>query len=144
MKCHMQKAAHHACETEPREFACCALSQHAYWLQVASILNDLIVEAYGETCGTKQLTDEAIEQRFAHRFGAISPPSPGLRGTAERTANVVLAWALRGVCGTQGDCVVPLSNVTDVRKAELNVLRQQGDLAWVTLLTCASEVNVLR
>lgn len=140
MECHARKAAHYACEVEPRTFACCTHTQYATWLRVAQLLSELILETYGETCGTAHLDDDEIERRFAHRFGEIlrSLPDEGVRGVAKRTARNVLAWAWKGVCDERGG-VCPEVNVTAVDAAAVDALRVQNDLAWSTALVCVPE-----
>lgn len=140
MECHAGKAAHYACEVEPRTFACCANTQYHTWLRVAMLLSELILETYGERCGTAHLDDAQIEQRFAQRFGAIlkTLPDAGVRGVARRTARNVLAWAWKGVCDERGD-VCPHVNVTAEDAAAVDALRVQNDLAWATALVCLPE-----
>jgi hypothetical protein len=140
MECHAHKAAHYACEVEPRTFACCAHTQYHTWLRVATLLSELIYEAYGDECGTPHLDDAEIERRFAQRFGDIlrSLPDEGVRGVARRTARNVIAWAWKGVCDERGG-VCPPVNVSAVDAAAVDALRVQNDLAWSTALVCAPE-----
>lgn len=140
MECHAGKAAHYACEVEPRTFACCAHTQYHTWLRVATLLSELIYETYGDTCGTARLSDTEVERRFAQRFGDIlrTLPEEGVRGVARRTARNVLGWAWKGVCEERGD-VCPHVNVTAVDAAAVDALRVQNDLAWATALVCAPE-----
>lgn len=139
MECHMAKAAHLACETAPRPFACCTFTQHHTWLRVARVLSDLILTAYGDQCGTRLVADALLERAFAHRVGEIvrTLPVDGVDGRARRAALATVAWALRGACGDgRRDACRPLDNVTAVQRAELDALRDQGDAAWLTALAC--------
>ena len=140
MECHAGKAARVACETDPRTFACCANTQYHTWLRAATLLSELILEAYGERCGTPLLDDHEIERRFEQRFGDIlrTLPEDGVRGVARRTARNTLAWAWKGVCDERGG-VCPPVNVSAVDAAAVDALRVQSDLAWSTTLACVPE-----
>lgn len=136
MQCHMDKAARHACETSPREFACCAHTQHATWLRVAGLLSTLIVDAYGDTCGTPRLADAEVEARFAAGFAALvdAPPEAGVGGAALRAWRTTLAWAWRGVCEAGACPDVPAADAATL--AALAGLRDQGDAGFAGALVC--------
>ena len=139
-ECHLRKAAHHACEVQPRPFACCSHTQYHTWVRVAHLLSDLIYRAYGETCGSKRMTDAALEHVFAQRFGALVDglPDEGVQGVARRTARSVLAWGYKGVCEERGGaCPTVDANATTL--AALHALQGQSDLAWVAALACTPD-----
>ena len=136
MECHLRRAAQIACEEEPREVACCAHTQYHTWVRVARVLADLVAFAYGERCGTARASDDAVRDAFASRFGAIvdTIPDDGVRGAARQSAEQVLAWAWRGVCGDHG---CPQVNASISALRALDTLSRQGPLAWAGGLLCA-------
>jgi hypothetical protein len=138
MECHMARAARHACEVEPRAFACCAHTQHATWLRVARLLSALIVDAYGDACGTPRLADAEVEARFAQGFAALvdDAPGAGVNGEAARAWRATLAWAWRGVCEARaGGCpAVPAADAAAL--AAIAGVRDQSDVAFVGALAC--------
>lgn len=143
MECHAGKAAYHACEVEPRTFACAANTQYHTWLRVAQLLSELIVETYGDRCGTPMLSDAEVEALFSERFGAIlaSLPPAGVRDVAERTARTVVAWAWKGVCDERGGvCPVEVKGgATPEQLSAVDALRKQSELAWAAALVSLPE-----
>jgi hypothetical protein len=142
MECHMRKASRSACDEHPRSaFACCALMQHYSWLRVASALQSTIADAYGVSCGSRRMSDAAIEEAFARRVGDIvaTAPDDGVRGVARRTAHSVVAWAVRGACDRERDDCVALRNVSAVDRAAIHALQDQSDVAWAAALACPIE-----
>jgi hypothetical protein len=142
MECHVARAARHACEVEPRAFACCAHTQHATWLRVARLLSALIVDAYGDACGTPRLADAEVEARFAAGFAALvdDAPAAGVDGAALRAWRTTLAWAWRGVCEARaGGCpAVPAADAAAL--AAIAGLRDQGDVGFAGALVCTPAV----
>jgi hypothetical protein len=134
MECHMGKAAEHACETDPRTFACCAHTQYYTWLRVARILSDLITFTYGDQCGSRKRSDDEILALFRERFESLldTLPDEGVEGVALRTARVVIAWAWRGICEAHG-CP---DDVEGEGLSEIQSLADQTDISWATLLVC--------
>lgn len=136
-ECHLAKAAHHACEVEPRAYACCAHTQYHTWVRVAHLLSDLILQAYGERCGSRRVDDATLEATFADRFGALveALPDAGVDGVARRVARNVFAWGFKGVCENRNG-LCPAVTATPERLASLHALAEQTDLAWATALAC--------
>ena len=75
MECHMAKAAHHACEVEPRAFPCCTFTQHHTWLRVAAALSSPPTSR--ARTGRRSRSDEApMGARPRVGGGGASPASP--------------------------------------------------------------------
>ena len=139
MDCHISKARDIACETSPRAFACCAFSQYATWLKVASLLSRLILLKYGAHCGTPVLDDAAVLEAYADQAGALlrGLPDAGVGGEARRAALTTVAWALKGVANARNGDLPPL-NATGVLEThvQLEALRHQSDVTFLTALAC--------
>ena len=129
----------HACEDDPRVFACCAHTQHYTWLRVARLLSELIVDAYGDQCGSRLATDAALESTFRERFGAlvraVQEEPEGVEGTRRSTAWATLAWAYRGVCEERGHRC-PDVNASLGLRTTLDTLAARSDLTWTAERVC--------
>ena len=136
MECHLKAAAASSCESTPRAFACCALTEYYTWLRVATSLSQIITSVYGETCGTAVNASAALPL-FAQKFGRIVSdlPSAGPDDAATRAARAVLAWAWKGVCDARnGDC--PLVDAPALAVAPIQAMSEQTPLALTAALSC--------
>lgn len=142
MDCHVSKARDIACETSPRAFACCAFSQYATWLKVASLLSRLILLKYGARCGTPLVDDATVLQAYGEQAGALlrGLPDAGVGGEARRAALATVAWALKGVADARNGDLPPL-NATGALEThtQLDALRRQSDLTFLTALACVPD-----
>ncbi len=138
MLCHATRARISACDARPRRYACCSFAQYETWLRCAEILSRLIVEKYGDKCGTAMTTDAQIMssfQQYLHETINHLPPD-GVDGIGRQTAMITLAWALKGICDARNNDCAFLHDHSNHTYAQLEVLRHQNDLTFAVSRLC--------
>jgi hypothetical protein len=134
--CHLNQVRHHVCAT-PSSFACCAASQYATWVSVASLLSDSISMRYGGgTCDDPVADVATVRASFGRAVGQKLDALAVDRSDKGRTMELtVWAWAYKGICRNDGCPDVTCDHCDDVLAA-IKQLSAQSDVTFATSLAC--------